>query len=150
MSTALDFPTTHREHTKHAEYREHRAHPSRAWTTESATTLLPADTLLGPPVRNTVSGRTRIWKGRFERVHRQSLFMHVCMDLFGSRHPPTHHHLHKQTKQDRTSLALSSKSAKTLPLCCMPIHSLLSCFFVLFPSLFPFLLHVLVQRRRNW
>ena len=135
MSTALDFPTTHREHTKHAEYREHRAHPSRAWTTESATTLLPADTLLGPSVRNTVSGRTRIWKGRFERVHRQSSSMHARMDIFGSRYPPIHHHLHKQTNKDRTSRALSSKSAKTLPLCCMLIHSLI---ILLFLSLFLF------------
>jgi hypothetical protein len=34
--------------------------------------LKSAKPLLRPPVRKTVSGRTRIWKGDFERVHRQS------------------------------------------------------------------------------
>lgn len=105
MSTALDFPTTHREHTKHAEYREHRAHPSMAWTTESTTTLLPADTLPGPLARNTVSGRTWIWKGRCERVHRQS-----C----------THAWIFLAHAIPRSIITFTNKQTKTVPLARCP------------------------------
>jgi hypothetical protein len=111
VSTAKDFPTMHREQTEH---REHRAHPSMAWTTESATPLIPADTLPGPPARNTVSGRTLIWRGDFERVHCQSSPMHTRMNLSGSRYLPIHHHLHKLKK--RPSLSCCPQLAKKLSL----------------------------------
>jgi len=87
-----------RGHTESREYREHRAHLSKACTTESAKPLNSVKPLRGPPVRNTVSGRTRIWKGSFERVHRRSLSCHARMGLVGSRYFPIHH-LHKPKKR---------------------------------------------------
>jgi hypothetical protein len=137
----------HREQTEH---RGHRAHPSMAWTTESATPLIPADTLPGPPARNTVSGRTLIWRGDFERVHCQSSPMHTRMNISGSRYLPIHHHLHKLKK--RPSLSCCPQLAKkTFPFVACTSTHYYPCFLCfVFPSLFPFFFTYFVQRRRNW
>jgi hypothetical protein len=137
----------HREQTEH---REHRAHPSMAWTTESATPLIRADTLLEPPARNTVCGRTRIWKGNFERASLITVHARThgssWLTLFPDPSP-------SQNKKKKTvSLVLSSICKNNLPFCCMLIHSLLCLLFPPFSSLFPFLFFFtyFVQRRRNW
>jgi len=134
VSAKTKLPTMQRGHTESREYREHRAHLSKACTTESAKPLNSVKPLRGPPVRNTVSGRTRIWKGSFERVHRRSLSCHARMGLVGSRYFPIHH-LHKPKKRPYLWRAVPLPNPFPF-VACLSTHYY-PCFF---SSLFPFFL----------
>lgn len=136
----MGFPTIlQREQT------EQREQPQTCYTTDSGTPLSSAKLLPGPPAQITVSGRIRIWKENSERAHRQPLPMHAWTVLnhagpLSSDPPPSQ-------KQVLRAVYTCGKKTNTAPF--LHAYSLTILHFVL-SSPSPFLIHVLVQRRRKW